>query len=158
MSEPKIKKPLTDKQKAARIKNLENGRKKRMEMIQQKKAALEDKEGEYDLSSNDDFSSESDNDDFIISRASSKKKPKIDVKKSKPRNIHNNPDQLKNEVNELKSIVMELATLQKKQHKARKHVDRPSGGTKIVVLPNNGAGQPKTCNDSVIEALRRTLM
>ena len=68
-------------------------------------------------------------------------------------------DHLKNEVNGLKNIVMELATLQKKQHKAtRKHNDRPSGGTKIVVLPNNGAAQPKTCNDSVIEALRRTLM
>ena len=53
---------------------------------------------------------------------------------------------------------MELATIQKKQHQTRKHTDRPSGGTKIVVLPNNGASQPKTCNDAVIEALRRTLM
>ena len=73
--ETKIKRPLSDKQKAARIKNLENGRKKRMEMITQKKKAIEEKKDEYDLSSNDDkgsdFSSESDNDAFVIS----KKKP-----------------------------------------------------------------------------------
>lgn len=72
--EKKPKRQLTDKQKAARIDNLAKGRKKRMEMIKQKR---EMKEQEYDISSDEsydsDSSSNSDNDAFVISKA--RKKP-----------------------------------------------------------------------------------
>ena len=44
---------------------------------------------------------------------------------------------LREEVNELKNVVIKLATLQKKQNEAQKQSNKPSGGTKIVVLPNN---------------------
>ena len=141
---------MTDKQKAARLKNLENGRKKRMELIKQKKQV----DDEYDLSSNDEKESESsDSDDgFIIS----KKKP---VKKPKDIPVKSKPDKLRSEVDELKTMIMELATIQKKQNKAvRKRTERPSGGTKIVVLPNHSAN-PATLskiNDGM-ELLRRSL-
>ena len=52
---PKI--TMTEKQKAARNANLANGRKKRMEMLKQKK---EQKPKEYDISSNDWSLDESD--------------------------------------------------------------------------------------------------
>ena len=142
----KKKLPMTEAQKKARMANLERGRAKRMEQIQQKKQEQE----EYDLSSNDDESnSESDDDAFIIAKKKVVKASKID-KKSKPRVIERPyDDNLKNEVNELKNIVYELATMQKKQQR-RKRSPRPSGGTKIVVLPNNTTNQ-KPSNDSVME-------
>ena len=56
MEEPRkrTRRPMTEKQKAARLANLEAGRKKRMEMVKQKKAGLTMKHKEYDLSSDDD--------------------------------------------------------------------------------------------------------
>ena len=52
---------MTDKQKQARLANLEAGRKKRKEMIAQKNE-------EYDLSSEDSSETESDNEAFVISK------------------------------------------------------------------------------------------
>ena len=55
-------------------------------------------------------------------------------------------------------MVEELATLQKKQAKTK--TKRSSGGTKIVVLPQNSSqGNGRSVNESnAIEALRRSLM
>jgi hypothetical protein len=150
-----VKKSITDKQKAARMANLERGRKKRMESIKQKKEGT-DKPEEYDLSSNEENDSSSDDDDtFIIS----KKKP-VAVKKNKP--VVDENANLKSEVDELKNMVIELASLQKKQHKVnKKNNSRQNGSTKIVVLPNNansGNSETKSANDSLMDALRRSLL
>jgi len=162
----KPKRIMTEKQKAARLANLERGRKKRLESIQQKKEA---KTKEYDLSSQDSNSeteSESDNDAFVISKA--KKTPKVKdrpVKEKKTRFVvgrehREKDDNLRTDVDELKYMVMELAKLQKKQRKTtRKQTEKKSGGTKIVVLPQNTAGiVPTKSNDSLMEALRKSLM
>ena len=66
---------------------------------------------------------------------------------------------LREEVNELKNVVIKLATLQKKQNKAQKQSNKPSGGTKIVVLPNNSTPQTKsTINDNLMDVLRKSIM
>ena len=149
MSETKT---ITDKQKAVRMANMKKARAVRMENLKKKK---EEQVEEYDLSSNNDSSSESDADAFIISKKKPMKRTREDaksVKVNKPRD-----DNLQKDFNELKNIVYEIATMQKKQNKTRR--ERPSGGTKIVVLPNNGSGsnQTKSSHDSVIESLKRTL-
>ena len=60
-------------------------------------------------------------------------------------------------------MIFDLASLQKKQNKRslqKREGDRRSGGTKIVVLPQNSSpnqSQNKV-NDSVLEALRKSLM
>ena len=162
---PKI--TMTEKQKAARIANLANGRKKRMEMIKQKK---ERKSEEYDISSNDgsldESESSSDSDDAFVTSKAKKRSGKTDamlemlkkderpVKEHKLKNLN---DGLKGEVDELKNMIIELANMQKKQHKtARK--SRPSGGTKIVVLPQNtsGGSQSKAADD-YMEKLRKSI-
>src|SRR3954468_3603464 len=74
---------LTEKQKSARLTNLEAGRKKRAELLKQKRM----KQNEYDLSSEDSESnsnsnsseSDSDNNAFVISKK--KKKPEKKVRK-----------------------------------------------------------------------------
>ena len=91
--EPKPKRTMTDKQKTARLANLERGRAKRKEMIQKKK---EPKPDEYDISSDDESydasssSSESDDGAFIISKKKkvtkspkTKKAPSVPVPKVK---------------------------------------------------------------------------
>ena len=63
---------MTEKQKTARLANLERGRKKRLETIKEKnEAKAQGVPEEYDLSSEDSDSgrdTESDNDAFIISK------------------------------------------------------------------------------------------
>lgn len=151
---------ITDKQKAARMANLAAGRKKRMEQLKQKKEAK--KEEEYDLSSNEenDSSSESDNDAFIISKKKSGKTSVLKkiIKQESPK--EDKSAKLKNELDELRNIVTDMALMQKKQHKAtRKQTNRPSGGTKIVVLPQaQGGSNQSGPSDSVMDALRRSLM
>ena len=150
--------PMTEKQKAARLKNLENGRKKRMDKIKQKKE--QEQEEEYDIdTSEDEQASESDDDSqFIIS----KKKPK--VPKSKPKDIQPSKkavgdDKVKGEIDDLKNMVMQLAMLQKKQTRKANKNKKPSS-TKIVVLPNNapsGSGS-SVARDNVMDAVRRSLM
>ena len=63
-----VKQTITDKQKKARLANLEAGRKKRMEALQKKKVT-KDQEQEYDLSSEEESGSESDDDEssFVVS-------------------------------------------------------------------------------------------
>src|SRR5437868_5550984 len=102
---------MTEKQKAARLANLERGRKKRLESLKQKKEArARGGHEEYDLSSvcsdSSETESESENDAFIISK---KKKPKRQKKTSraKPQD-----DNLRNDVDELKNMVITLANLQ----------------------------------------------
>jgi len=74
--EKKPKRNLTDKK----------GRQKRMEMIKQKQ---ESKQQEYDLSSDESYTSSSDNDAFVISKA--KKKPiKQRVQKESKPNLKRN--------------------------------------------------------------------
>ena len=161
---------MTEAQKKARMANLANGRKKRMEMLQKKKESPKGTEQEYDLSSDESMSDSSndssDNEAFVISKKKPKAKP-VDKKQKyhgakvkiaeveKP--MHDN---LRHEVDELKSIMMELATMQKKQNKVtRKQSKKPAGSTKIVVLPqNNSGGSHSQANDSVMDALRKSLM
>ncbi|HRP37659.1 MAG TPA: hypothetical protein PLS50_07680 [Candidatus Dojkabacteria bacterium] len=159
--EKKPKRQLTDKQKAARIDNLAKGRKKRMEMIKQKR---EMKEQEYDISSDEsydsDSSSGSDNDAFVISKAKKKpmtireppQKQKRHISKHAPTDTH-----LRQDVDELKNMIIELASMQKKQHKERREPKRSSGGTKIVVLPQQGAGAQPKHNDDYMEKLRKSI-
>jgi len=166
--EKKPKRQLTDKQKAARIDNLAKGRKKRMEMIKQKR---EMKEQEYDISSDEsyesDSSSGSDNDAFVISKA--KKKPALEPTMSQTigttshrrshKQLHTSKQtssHLRQDVDELKSMIIELASMQKKQHKERKQA-KQSGGTKIVVLPQQGGGSQPKAHDDYMEKLRKSI-
>ena len=154
---PKI--TMTEKQKAARIANLANGRKKRMEMLKQKK---EQKPEEYDISSNDGSLDESDSssdseDAFVISKAKKKNaktvtpKERRKSKKTEPPSNNN----LRGDVDELKTMILELANMQKKQNKTVRK-SRPSGGTKIVVLPQNTSGGAKV-SDDYMEKLRKSI-
>ncbi len=152
MTEKKI---MTDKQKQARLKNLEIGRQKRAESIKQKKQAQEE---EYDLSSEDEKSSSgSESEDYVISKVSAKKQTgKTSVLKNKKLVKEDKPNKSNKEIEELRNMVIELATMQKKQRK-QKSAPRSSGGTKIVVLPNNNTSQPKSTNTATIDALLRAL-
>lgn len=167
----KVKRVMTEKQKAARLANLARGRKKRLENIQQKKEVKPTEE--YDLSSQSDSETDSDvssdNDAFIISKAKKakraktkeppvkEKKTRFVVGKEKRREID---DGLRTDVDELKFMVMELAELQKKQNKkTRKQTEKKSGGTKIVVLPqSNNNNTTKPPHGDLMEALRKSLM
>lgn len=167
----KSRKGMTEAQRKARLANLAAGRQKRLESIKQKQeeADYRSKQESYDLSSEDSFEdSESDTDDdaFIISRKKKKEPPKRKDRKTKDliqkKDLkQKRDDSLKHEVDELKNMVVTLANLQKKQAR-RKSTPRKSGGTKIVVLPPNGApsvsGTKPTGTDGVIEALRKSLM
>ena len=162
--ENKPKRTMTEAQKKARLANLEKGRLKRKEALKQKQ---ESKEEEYDLSSESlssasDGSDESDNEAFVISR---KKKvvPRDVVMKSQraQRSKSNKPNEnenLKQDFDELKNMVQELAMMHKKQ--AAKKKPRSGGGsTKIVVLPqSNQNNNTRSSNDSVMDALRKSLM
>ena len=152
----KPKRTITEKQKAARIQNLANGRKKRMDAIKQKR---ESKDQEYDISSDESYDSDSssDNDAFVISKA--KKRQKEISSKSKNIEDRSRPnDHLKSEVDELKTMIIELANMQKKQNKTVRK-SRPSGGTKIVVLPQNssGGGSQAKATDDYMEKLRKSI-
>ena len=148
-----VKRPMTDKQKQARLANLEAGRKKRKEMIAQKNE-------EYDLSSEDSSETESDNEAFVISKKKRKQAVKKPIRSSRSRDdlIQNKDlksrDYSPNEFSELKQIVTDLAHSVKKQAKDQK---KKVGGTKIVVLPNNSS-QSKPPNDNLMDALRKSLM
>jgi len=72
----KVRKPMTEKQKAARLANLAAGRKKRMEMVKQR-SSLTDTQQEYDLSSESPSDSDSNGEAFLI-----KKKSRRSVKKA----------------------------------------------------------------------------
>ena len=165
-SEKPVKRVMTDKQKAARLLNLEKGRKTRMEKLQKSK---EPQNEEYDLSSqsSDSSDSESDNEAFVISR---KKKvvPKdvvINQQKSKNGRSHasiigeNPPNNFasKNDIETLKEAILDL---HKKQNKAfaKSKTKRSGGGTKIVLLPQNTSQSNRGPNDSVIDQLRKSLM
>ena len=163
---------MTDKPKAARLANLERGRKKRMEFLKQKKdKEKEPKQVEYDLNSNSSSSmsssDESDNDTFIISKRPKKgglgsaRKVEASHKKQKSEKGEDF-NSIRSDVDELKNMIFDLASLQKKQNKrsSQKRKGGRSGGTKIVVLPQNSSpnqSQNKV-NDSVLEALRKSLM
>ena len=117
---PKI--TMTEKQKAARIANLANDRKKRMEMIKQKK---EQKPEEYDISSNDgsvdESDSSSDSDDaFVISKAKKKNAKTITPKEQRKskKTEHPSDNNIRGDVDELKTMILELANMQKKQNKS----------------------------------------
>lgn len=152
----RAKRTMTDKQKAARLANLERGRRKRLDELKQKNETKPTEE--YDLSSVSNSSTDSESEGFVISKRK-KKEPR--VKSATKSERHRPPvlarDDLRNDVDDLKYAVIELAKLQKKQNKTRKQTKRSSGGTKIVVLPQ-GTAQPNSPNDGLMEALRRSLM
>ena len=60
-------------------------------------------------------------------------------------------------------MMIELANMQKKQHKAsKKRSSKKSGGTKIVVLPQHApppitASQTRAYTDSSLDVLRKSL-
>ena len=156
-----LKKVMTDKQKNARLLNLEKGRLERKETLKQKQ---ESKGEEYNLSSDESESneSESDNDAFVISRK--KKIVPRDVVERSRKSIQmerdpKNHDNLQKDFDELKGMVQELANMQKKQA-AKSKSKRSNGGTKIVVLPQNTSSNNnnRSSNDSVMDALRKSLM
>ena len=166
----KSKTTMTDKQKAARCLNLAAGRKKRMEAIKQRK----EKPDEYDISSNDgsidesDSSDSSDNDAFVLTKAKKKilKSKKRDMNEGQLSRAHAKlpkSDNIRGDVDELKSMMIELANMQKKQHKAsKKRSSKKSGGTKIVVLPQHVSApvtttQIRAYTDSSLDALRKSL-
>ena len=116
---PKPKKTITDKQKAASLVNLEKGRKKRMETLKQKQKT-EKEEKEYDLSSEEENAvSESDDEPaFILS----KKPPKVPEKKKEVKKpVNDETEKLKGEFEELKNMMFQLASYQKKQNKKMKN-------------------------------------
>ena len=168
MDSNKVNKPkrvMTDKQKSARCLNLAAGRKKRMDAIKQKK----EKPDEYDISSNDgsidesDSSDSSDNDAFVLTKAKQKKTIPDHHKKITNKKKSNKDNNLRGDVDELKSMMIELANMQKKQHKAsKKRSSKKSGGTKIVVLPQHApqpvtASQTRAYTDSSLDVLRKSL-
>lgn len=156
---PKLR--MTEKQKAARLANLEAGRKKKAELVKQKKM----QQNEYDLSSSSSDSCDSESDaSFIMKKVVKPKQNKIkerSLNRSDEANFGFDPkyDNLKNYVDEIKNSLVELANNQKKQNKAtRKQTKRASGGTKIVVLPQNNP-QTKTNSElAYLESLRKSLM
>jgi hypothetical protein len=160
------KKPMTEKQKAARTANLEKARAVRAEKKKNKILDYPSSDEDYT-----DDSESSDNDAFVISKKKpSDKNTKLKMverksRKSKKQDI----EYVMNDVDELKNMVYELAALQKKQQKSTKRKSRgsKSGGTNIVVVPQNqhpSQGQSQTTqktnqvHDSILEALRKSLM
>jgi hypothetical protein len=153
-----IKKPMTDKQKAARMENLKKGREKRMEAMKNKK---EQKQDEYDISSDNEQESDSSSDDegFVIS----KKKP-VSKQKAKPRSRDDvafpsfTP---KEEFDDLKNMVRELALMQKKSNKTMKKQQNNKPVNKLVLLPpaqqTQANSQSYLIRDSIAEQLAKQL-
>jgi hypothetical protein len=139
------KRKITAKQKEARLKNLEAGRKKRMEQLQQKKE--EGDEGYYNDSSSE---SSSDSDDLVISRLKAKKKT---GKTSVIKRVMKADNKLEDQVNELRNMVTDLALLHKKQKSKTKKRSTPP--VNINVLPNNPPAKTSGGN-TAMDALRRS--
>ena len=142
---------ITDKQKAARIANLEKGRLKSLEKLKMKK------EDKHDPSSEDESSSDSESDeDFVISKKKSKtKQPRGRIV---DRSSFASETASKSEVDELKKIMMEMAIIQKQQGKAVRK-QRRARSPNVVVVPQYGAGAPPAkSNNHILDALREKLM
>jgi len=119
----RVRKAITDKQRAARLENLKKGRETRMAKIQAKKAKknpIEYNTGSESESSESD--PEIDFDSYVLSRKSKPKKtPEAPASKPPPE-----PDDIRKEMQELREIMFQLAK-QTKKRKPRKE--------KIVLLP-----------------------
>ena len=138
----RAKRPMTDKQKVARLANLEKGRKTRQENIQKRK---EPQDEEYDLDTESDDESD-DDDDFILSKVKHKLKPSKNEKKP-------DKNELKDDVNQLKDIVEQLVVMQKKK---TKKANKPRNSTKIVMLPPSVSAA--SASNTLLEQLRKSLM
>lgn len=131
MSEEKPKKTkqvISDRQKEARRINLAKGRAARQAKYEKRKS---EKKHEYNIDSgSSEEDDEIDLDSYVLSKKEKEKSKDNDedkeVKKEKKKTVED--DSLKQELKELREIVFEVAK-QKKQK-------RKSGGTKIVLLPN----------------------
>ena len=151
MAEIKAKKALTEKQRLARIENLKKGR---QTIADNKKKRLENKEQEYDIDSSSEEDSESDEEDtdFIISKAPKKDRNVPKEKEKKKGGDKQKPDKLREDVDQLKALTTQLIEMQKKKTKR----PRREASNKIVILP-----QPATSSSnhqtSQMEALRRAL-
>ncbi len=141
----KPKRIITDKQKAARTANLANARKKKAELLKQKaesKKIESDFESESDSSSDSSSDESSDSEAFTISKSRSKKV--VPVKKLKKVKIP-----VSNEVQDLKSLVLELATMNKQQHKKIKKESKKGGNVNLILPPN----QPVSAQPSAIPGM-----
>ena len=99
----------------------------------------------------------------LLFQRRNQKKSKVVENTLKPRvldrTFDDKSDKLRNELDELRNIVTDMALMQKKQHKAtRKQTNRSSGRTKIVVLPQSQGSNQSGPSDTVMDALRRSLM
>ncbi len=166
--EPKTKRVITEKQKAARTANLANARKKKAELLKQKassKKVESDFESLSDSSSDSSSDESSDSEAYTISKSKSKSKKAVPVKKPKKIKIPVN-----NEVQDLKSLVLELATMNKQQHKKinRESKKQKSGGNVNLILPQNNpvSAQPSAIPgmnhgnrpmDPYLESLRKNI-
>lgn len=158
---------MTEKQRLARLANLQTAREKRMQNIKLMKEQ-ESKQDGYDISSDeneDDESSSSDSEAFIISKKKPvNKKPTKPIKSKKRANDKTIQYANINEFNELRNIVIELA----KKNKRKKAKTQPVGTTKIInVMPpqqqqTQGGGTerapPTKYYDNTMEQLMRSVM
>lgn len=151
---------MTEKQKAARMDNLAKGRKKRAEMLKQKK---EGKVDDNDETSYDDSSSNSSSDSEAFTLSKVKRSKKVPVKETKSRKQKNDPldrPYSRQESDELKQALIEVLNMQKKQNKTVKRQSKRPAGNVIVNVPQaSGAGaqpQVKTYTDHELQ-MRKSL-
>jgi len=146
----KTKKPMTAAQKEARLRNLQKGREKRLEMLKQKKQAVKTVQNnsnpyyDYDLdSSSSDDSDSSSSDEEIVIRSGRKRggRKRITTKKSKPIDI---PVKDK-EIQELRDMVNGLM---KKQNKPKR------GREKTIVQVINNEPKRKPTNKGKDDELK----
>lgn len=131
----RIKKKITDKQKAARIKNLAKGRATRAKNI--KARATAKKAPEYDLGDTSDETEseeEVDLDSFVLS----KKKAKSVKSKKAERTEDPVVEDVRKEMQEMREVMAAMAKKQKSLRRPRKE-----GGTKLVILPNQQESKSK---------------
>lgn len=148
---PKTRKPITEKQRAARLANLASGRKKRME------AALAKKEQSMNEESTDYDTDESSSEGFVISKKKQTRvRPRADVEPNDLRSLRGDFD-------ELKDIVKQMAILQKKSRKRSKSVPVPlpqREATNVIVVGGSATKPEVTqsrAQDDYMAKLRKTI-
>ena len=129
---PKTRKPITEKQRAARLANLASGRKKRMEAALAKKGLVSQKQQHEEATDYDtDYDTdESSSEGFVISKKKQTRvRPRTDVEPNDLRSLRGDFD-------ELKDIVKQMAILQKKSRKRSKSVPVPPQreATNVIVV------------------------
>ena len=150
----RVRKPITEKQRAARLANLASGRKKRMEAAKAKKQSNQHEEAtDYDTDDTDESSSEG----FVISKKKQTRvRPRTDVEPNDLRSLRGDFD-------ELKDIVKQMAILQKKSRKRSKSVPVPlpqREATNVIVVGGSATKPEVTqsrAQDDYMAKLRKTI-